>query len=132
MAVGSHGQVHERAPARPESIAPLRREVVGFAGGCGASARQREDIAVAISEALTNAVLHAYRDRDEPGVVAVQAWVEDSLLHVVVCDEGVGMRPRFPSPGMGIGLTLISRMTERARFEDVMPGVRVRMAFALG
>lgn len=40
------------------------------------------------------------------------------------------MRPRFPSPRIGLGL--IGRMAKQVRTEDVMPGVRVRMAFALG
>ena len=33
------------------------------------------DIALAITEATTNAVLHAYRDRDEPGAVIDQRRV---------------------------------------------------------
>ena len=110
----------------------MRRAVVDFAASCGASARRREDIAIAVSEALTNAVLHGYGGRDEAGVLVVQAWIEDGLLQVVVCDEGVGMRPRFPSPGMGFGLALIGSIDEKLRVEDVMPGVRLRMTFALG
>lgn len=132
VAIGSHGQVHERAPARAQSIAPLRRAVVEFAASCGATGRRCEDIAIAVSEALTNAVVHGYAGLDEPGDVAVQAWLDDRSLQVVICDEGVGMRPRFQSPGMGFGLALISRMTDQVRFEDVMPGLRLRMTFALG
>lgn len=81
-----------------------------FAAPCGGSSRQRDDIAVAVSEALTSGVLHGYRGRHEAGVLAVQTWVEDGLLQVIVCDEGVDMRPRFPSPRIGLGL--IGRMAK--------------------
>ncbi len=131
-AVGQHRQVDERAPARAESVAPLRRAVIEFATAYGATKRQREDIAVAVSEALTNAVQHGYRDSDDAGVVVARAWIQDGLLQVVVCDEGVGMRPRFTGRGTGFGLLLIGRFAQQMRFEDAMPGTRLRMTFALG
>ncbi len=109
----------------------MRRTVVGFAAACGASERQCEDIAVAVSEALTNAVLHGYGGRDDAGVVVAQAWMEDGLLQVVICDEGAGMSPRFPSRDAGHGLALIGRIAKHMRFEDAMPGTRLRMTFAL-
>jgi serine/threonine-protein kinase RsbW/stage II sporulation protein AB (anti-sigma F factor) len=129
---GDDEQLHERVTARPDSVAPLRKAVVRFAAGNGASAPQRDDIALAVTEALANAVLHAYVGHDRPGVVAVDAWMRERSLEVVVCDEGNGMLPRTDSPGMGIGLTLIDRIAEQFRLEDVGPGVRVRMTFAIG
>lgn len=127
-------RLHDRLPALPESIAPLRHSVLGFASDSGASERQREDIALAVSEALSNAVVHAYVGHDSPGVVAVNARREGRWLEVVVCDEGIGMLPRTDSPGLGLGLPLIVRVTEGLELEsmDAMPGVRVRMKFAIG
>jgi diguanylate cyclase (GGDEF)-like protein len=129
---GRQGRPHERLAATPESIAPLRQVVVEFASRNGASDRQREDIAVAVSEALSNVVVHAYAGRDDPGVVTVDAWMSNQSLEVVVCDEGIGMLPRTDSPGLGLGLALIVRMTQRVALEETMPGVRVRMTFAIG
>ena len=60
MSVDYQERLHDRLPALPESIAPLRHSVLGFASDSGASERQREDIALAVSEALSNAVVHAY------------------------------------------------------------------------
>jgi serine/threonine-protein kinase RsbW len=128
----SDEQLHERVPARPESIGPLRRAVVRFAAGNGASVCERDDIALAVTEALGNAVLHAYVGHDHPGAVAVDAWMHERSLEVVVCDEGNGMLSRSDSPGMGIGLALIDRIAEELRFEEMRPGVRVRMTFAIG
>lgn len=134
MSVDYQERLHDRLPALPASIAPLRHSVLGFASDSGASERQREDIALAVSEALSNAVLHAYVGRDEPGTVTLDAWMDGESLEVVVGDEGIGMRPRADSPGLGFGMGLIFRMTEQLRVDshDDARGVGVRMTFAIG
>jgi serine/threonine-protein kinase RsbW/stage II sporulation protein AB (anti-sigma F factor) len=72
------------------------------------------DIALAVTEAATNAVLHAYRDREQPGRVSVR--VERSADHLCVCvrDEGSGLVPRVDSPGLGLGLGLIAQVADSA------------------
>jgi diguanylate cyclase (GGDEF)-like protein len=129
---GSQVRPRERRVARPVSVAPLRRGVVAFAAAGGASERQREDVALATSEALNNAVVHAYAGRDIPGIVAVDAWRSERSLHVVVCDEGSGMIPCAASAGLGMGLPLIARLTRQLVIEETGGGVRVRMSFAIG
>lgn len=134
VSVDYQERLHERLPALPQSIAPLRHSVLGFASDSGASERQREDIALAVSEALSNAVIHAYVGHESPGLVAVNVRRRGRWLEVVVCDEGVGMLPRTDSPGLGLGLPLIVRVTEQLELEslDEVPGIRVRMKFAIG
>ena len=51
----------------------LRREVVGFVMGTDVCQERTEDIRLAVSEALSNAVIHAYRHADEPGKLEVSA-----------------------------------------------------------
>lgn len=111
----------------------MRHAVVEFANGQGASDRQCDDIALAVSEALSNAVLHAYAGQASPGVMRVKACMHERWLEVVVSDQGVGMLPRTDSPGLGIGLALIGRITVRLELEsrDSIPGLRVRMTFAI-
>lgn len=111
----------------------LRRAVIEFAARNGASERRCEDIALAVSEALANAVIHAYVGYDEPGGVGVEAWMNERSLEVVVCDEGIGLKPRVDSPGLGLGLALIGQMTERLVLDsaETQPGVCVRMTFAI-
>ena len=128
---GSAAALHERVPARAQSVGPLRHAVVEFAGSSGASADQLATIALAVSEALSNAVLHAYVDHDEPGDVIVDAHVHERSLEVLIRDEGHGMRPRTDSPGLGLGLPLIARLAERLVISDTAPGTSVQMSFAL-
>ena len=134
MSTGYQPRLQERLPALPENIAPLRRAVVGHAACHGASDHQRDDIALAVSEALSNVVVHAYADR-EPGDVAVDAWIDERSLHVVVCDDGIGMMPRVETPGLRMGLALIGQVTEQVKLESrrgSTPGLRIRMTFAIG
>ena len=72
------------------------------------------DIALAITEAATNSVLHAYRDRDRPGKVIVTADAEDQHVSFSVRDEGSGLAPRVDSPGLGLGLGLIAQVADSA------------------
>jgi serine/threonine-protein kinase RsbW/stage II sporulation protein AB (anti-sigma F factor) len=125
------GAVRERRVAEASSIAPLRSVIVEFAREHGASHFELEDIALAASEALTNVVLHAYVGRDGPGVVAVEAWMDARGLQVIVCDEGIGMRSRSDSPGLGFGLPVIHRVAREVQVHDSRPGVRLHMTFAI-
>jgi anti-sigma regulatory factor (Ser/Thr protein kinase) len=110
----------------------MRRAVDDYAASGGVGERRREDIALAVSEAVSNAVMHAYAGRDAPGEVRVDAWIADGLLHVTVGDEGAGMAPRLDSPGLGLGLALMGQIADRLRLEDSPgSGMRVRMSFAL-
>lgn len=109
----------------------MRHAVVDLAVENGASDWELEGIALAVCEALTNVVVHAYAGHAAPGVVTVQAWMDGECLHVVVGDEGIGMRPRTDSPGLGHGLPVIYHIAEDVEIEDRAPGVRLEMTFAI-
>src|SRR3954451_11895561 len=72
------------------------------------------DIALAVTEATTNAVLHAYRDTAQPGPVTVTAERLDDHVCLYVRDEGSGLAPRVDSPGLGLGLGLIAQVADSA------------------
>lgn len=133
MSIGYTSRVELCLAAQPQSIAPLRRAVVTFARDHGASAPECDDIALAVSEALSNVVVHAYVGRDRPGDICVRAWTEDDALQISVCDDGIGMVPRPDSPGLGLGLAIIGRVADHVQLEsrDDTPGLRVHMTFVL-
>jgi serine/threonine-protein kinase RsbW len=98
--------------ARPETVAFLREAVAEFVVANGIAEPPATDVRLAVSEAITNAVVHAYRDRKEAGTVTVSVSVDDDYAEVVVRDEGTGMTPRDDSPGLGLGLPLIRRVSD--------------------
>nr|WP_272477338.1 ATP-binding protein [Baekduia alba] len=116
--------------AAPEHVADARHVVVAYAREHGAA--DPDGIALAVSEVVTNAVLHAYIDAPEVGDVEVVAQRHPGDgFEVRVCDHGRGMKPRPDSPGMGLGLPVAATLAERFEVEArAGGGTRVRMVFA--
>jgi anti-sigma regulatory factor (Ser/Thr protein kinase) len=113
-------------PASSASVPRARHEVARFADGCDADPL---DVATAVSEAVSNAVLHAYRDDVPEGEVRVKAFRRRGELVVVVEDDGVGMKPNLDSAGLGMGSTLIASMAAKVTYDTPEKGVRVTMHF---
>jgi len=119
-----------RVSAVASEVATVRHAVVQAAMAHGIGGRPREDIALAVSEACSNVVMHAYRHEAAPGPLAVDAYRDDGEFFVVVCDEGIGMAPRPDSPGLGLGLGLIAGLARRFEIGSRQPaGATVTMVF---
>jgi serine/threonine-protein kinase RsbW len=97
---------------RPETVTFLRQTVADFIVANGVAQSHVTDVQLAVSEAVTNAVVHAFRDRREPGTVSVSVALDDAEIEIVVRDDGSGMAPRNDSPGLGLGLSLIRRVAD--------------------
>ena len=120
-----------KRPATRDAPEVFRQEIVRFASGAGASDVAVSAVKLAISETVTNAVVHAFVGRD-PGAVCVEARVVEDGLIVIVCDDGSGMSPRPDSPGLGLGLPLIANVADDVRVGDCGGrGTRVSMRFSL-
>jgi anti-sigma regulatory factor (Ser/Thr protein kinase) len=122
-------------PAQPPHIAEIRRDVTDVATGFGADETALLQINLAVSEAATNAILHAYRDRDRSAAGDVHVLVHhaDDFLDVSICDHGVGMSPRRDSPGMGLGLCLMVHESHSCEINTVPDGgTEVVLRFRLG
>ncbi|MBI5104947.1 MAG: ATP-binding protein [Solirubrobacterales bacterium] len=121
------------APAAPASVGRLRNAVGTFARQAGLPSGLVGDVKLAVSEALTNAVVHGYRGGSPRGELVVRAALRARHLEVVVEDGGVGMAPRPDSPGMGVGMPLIASLAEESSVKRrAGGGTVVRMRFPRG
>jgi serine/threonine-protein kinase RsbW len=120
-----------KLPARAENVAVVRHAFGGFAEALSVDEQTLADIKLAITEACTNVVIHAYEDHED-GALEVDASIDDRCLTVVIRDRGRGIVPRPDSPGLGLGLPLIATLAESLELgKDDADHTEVRMTFAL-
>jgi len=122
--------VRESYPAVAESVPLARRAIAACAASAGAGDEQLQAIELAVSEALTNAVLYAYPWRT--GEIHVTVRVAGTELWVLIADNGCGLHAGRDTNGLGLGLALISQMTDG--FSVVgrsSGGTELRLRFAL-
>jgi anti-sigma regulatory factor (Ser/Thr protein kinase) len=121
------------AVAEPATIPVARRTVAIVARREGASQPVCAAIALAVTEACTNVVVHAYAEWDAPGNLDVRAGKVAGALIVEVADEGRGLLPRLAAPGLGLGLLLMAQLADvfEIRTRGDRRGVAVRMRFNL-
>lgn len=117
-----------------------RLTVAVFAAALPFTLPEIEELKVAVSEAVSNCILHAYRD--DNGRVVLRAWIEDEAVVVEVQDWGAGIpdvdearQPAFTTSTdpdhMGLGFTFMEQFTDVLEVRSV-PGtgtlVRMRKA----
>ena len=119
-------------PALPPSVRVARRTVTDWLDRLDVEPLLISDVALALSEACANTVLHAYRD-GRPGGVRVTAEHDGEHVVLTVTDDGCGMSPRSDSPGLGLGLPLIATLAEdvEVRTGPDGTGTEVTMRFSL-
>jgi anti-sigma regulatory factor (Ser/Thr protein kinase) len=106
--------------------------VAEFATRAGLPPALEHDVRLCVSEALSNAVVHAFRDRrdGDQGTVSASAEVGGGQLVVLIGDDGMGFSVRDDSPGMGLGLPLISALASSLEITaSEHGGTLVRMTF---
>jgi anti-sigma regulatory factor (Ser/Thr protein kinase) len=117
--------------ARPENVAVVRHVLGGVGDALGMDARAVADLRLAVSEACTNVVVHAYEDASNERL-EVEASVAGNLLNVTVRDHGRGLfPPRADSPGLGLGLPIARAVASSLELGESVAGNEVRMTFVV-
>lgn len=119
-------------PAIPASVRAARREIASFAARHGADAQTIGDVALAVSEACTNAVLSA-GERSSPPRITITAAFADGRLHVSVTDFGATVRPRLEDLGAHESFAIIHRLADAVEFRPGPgPGAGVELSMDFG
>jgi serine/threonine-protein kinase RsbW len=115
-------------PARPENVAVVRQVVDALAEALALPDPVSEDMRLAVTEACTNVVRHAYNG-DEGAIDVIVQPIGDAL-EVTVSDAGRGTLPSPDSAGPGLGLSLIAALADTLEVErSLESGSRIVMSF---
>ncbi|WP_083521047.1 anti-sigma F factor [Alicyclobacillus kakegawensis] len=124
-------------PAQSENESLARVAVASFAAQLDPTMEQLTELKTAVSEAVTNAIIHGYVD--SPGEVRIECAIHQGVVEVVIEDDGVGIedieqarqplytsRPELERSGMGI--TIMENFVDELVIESIPEhGTKVRM-----
>ena len=131
----SGGVVALTIPARAEYIALCRLALTGIARTRALQAEIVADLKLALTEACSNSVRHAY-DEGRDGVVKVSYRLDDERIEVEVADDGAGFDPRVLERAQeeldegGLGIAIIRAVTDELEIGPNPRGVGSRLRFS--
>lgn len=127
-------------PAISENEAFARNTLSAFVLQLSPTIEEINDLKTAISEAVTNCVVHAYEDT---GIVSIVAEIHDNTLFVTISDNGKGIEdiekarePMYTSGGeerSGMGFTIMETFMDSVEIlSDLGQGTSVTMTKTFG
>jgi serine/threonine-protein kinase RsbW len=126
---GLRSDVRLTLPSRPENVAVIRHMLGAFAEALRLPPDTVEDMRLAVTEACTNVVRHAY-DEGELGTIDVVIRPTGESLELIVSDHGSGMRPSSDMNDPGLGLPMIAALADEVEIgPGPQRGSRLAMSF---
>jgi serine/threonine-protein kinase RsbW len=117
-------------PARPENVSVIRHVLGAFAEALSLPDDLVEDLRLAVTEACTNVVRHAYPP-EHTGPVEISIQPLEAYVTVIVSDHGRGIGTSSDTTGPGLGLPLIAAIADEVELQPVPGGgSRVAMTFS--
>jgi stage II sporulation protein AB (anti-sigma F factor) len=129
-------------PARSENESFVRVVVAAFAARLDPTLEELNEVKTAVSEAVTNSILHAYED--EKGLIKINALVENKKLMIEIYDTGKGIediamareplytdKPELERSGMGF--TIMENFMDEVMIESTQgKGTVIKMTKVFG
>jgi serine/threonine-protein kinase RsbW len=131
--------VHRSRQAHPRQLAPLRGEVRRWLASLALSEDAEDGLVLAVSEAASNSVEHAYTPPTDDDTVELTFWTESRAVCLEVVDHGRWQTPSDDPGGRGRGIDMMQRLVAfvlihhdgrgtRVHFRHPLPAVRSRRA----
>ncbi|AEG61232.1 anti-sigma F factor [Desulforamulus ruminis] len=110
----------------PENVAFARVAVAAFASQLDCTLPELEEIKVAVSEAVGNAIIHGYRNKPDKIVyLTVTIYKEGLEIQIKDCGNGIAdiklaMQPAFSTDPerMGLGFVFMQSFSDRINVES--------------
>lgn len=115
-----------------------RISVAAFASQLDPTIEEIADIKTAVSEAVTNSIIHAYLDKE--GIIKVRAVLYENEIEIEVSDNGVGIEnvdearePLFTTKSnlerSGMGFTIMENFMDKLKVESIVGlGTKISMS----
>jgi stage II sporulation protein AB (anti-sigma F factor) len=134
--MASENWVKFEIPSDTRNVAFARTAVALFASQLDWTLDELEDIKVAVSEAVSNSVIHGYQLQE--GIVYVEASYQDQQLTIIIEDFGQGIPDieqaqeagytTIPEERMGLGFTFMHEYMDKVLVESqVQKGTKVTL-----
>lgn len=124
-------------PSKSVNEAFARTAIAAFCAQLDPTVEQINDIKTSVSEAVTNCIVHGYRDTF--GIIYITATIKENVLTVKIADKGIGiedvnkaMQPLFTTDPhgerAGIGFAVMQSFMDSVKVKSVFgKGTRVVM-----
>lgn len=120
----------------PENVAFARVSVAAFASQLDVTLNDLEELKVAVSEAVTNSIIHGYKNKKDR-MIRVDVTLYKEGLEILVVDSGVGIKdikkaltPAYSTvpDRMGLGFAFMQSFTDNLEVDSTPgQGTRVKM-----
>lgn len=121
---------HRSWSADPEELSTIRRVMRGWLAPFALDNEEVADLVMAVDEAATNAVEHAY-EAGEAGSVDLMLWTEPSVLCIEVIDHGAWKPPAATMSFGGRGMQVMRSVVDSVMIHYDDRGTRVSLRRAL-
>ena len=118
----------------PENVALARVLIASLVAQLDITLNDLEEIKVAVSEAVSNAIIHGYQNKTD-GLVIVEAKIKGGMLEIIINDSGIGiediekaMAPTYSTDPdrMGLGFVFMKSFMDNVQvFSEVNKGTKV-------
>jgi serine/threonine-protein kinase RsbW len=122
--------VHRSWPAHPRELAAIRAETRRWLAPFNLADDTEQAFVIAVNEATTNAVEHAYAPATSDDVVEMTFWTEDQTVCIEVVDHG-SWQPPDAIPSWCHGFAIMSQLMQTVLIHHDMRGTRVLLRRAM-
>jgi anti-sigma regulatory factor (Ser/Thr protein kinase) len=102
--------VHRIWPAQRRQLAPMRAEVRRWLVPHALAGDAEDDMVLAVSEAASNSVEHAYHPATADDTIDVTFWTEPHAMYIEIVDHGVWQTPSDQPTGRGRGIEIMQHV----------------------
>lgn len=119
-------------PADPAQLGPIRADVRVWLASLRVEEETAEDLVLAVSEAASNAIEHAYAPGAAHPQVGIRLWTADGHVHAEITDHGSWREPPTGPSCRGHGITIMRGLVRSVSIGHADGGTTVLIRHPVG